>query len=102
MPRSVLGLVFTSSRGTPLDPRNVSREYERDVASAGVRRIRIHDLRHTAASMMLAQGFSLDDVKRVLGHSSIAMTSDIYGHLVEGRSRELADRLDRVLGEDVI
>ena len=51
---------------------------------------------------MLAQGFSLDDVKRVLGHSSIAMTSDIYGHLVEGRSRELADRLDRVLGEDVI
>ena len=97
MPRSVLGLVFTSPRGTPLDPRNVSRTFERDVATSGVRRIRIHDLRHTAASMMIATGFTLDDVKRVLGHSSIAMTSDIYGHLVEGRSRELADGIDRLL-----
>jgi integrase len=101
MPRSVLGLAFTSPRGTPLDPRNVSRAFERDLASAGVKRIRIHDLRHTATSLMIAEGFSLDEVKRVLGHSSIAVTSDIYGHLVEGRSRELADRIDHVLGDAV-
>ncbi len=100
-PRNVLGLVFTSPRGTPLDPRNVSRAFEKDVALAGVRRIRIHDLRHTAASLMIAQGYTLHDVKRVLGHSSISMTSDVYGHLVEGRGRELADRIDRLLGEGV-
>jgi integrase len=48
--------------------------------------------------MMLGQGSTLDDVKRVLGHSSIALTSDTYGHLVEGRSREVADGMDRLLG----
>jgi integrase len=102
MPSSLLGLFFTSPRGTPLDPRNVSRTFEKDVAISGVPRIRIHDLRHTAASLMIAQGFALDDVKRVLGHSSIAMTSDVYGHLVEGRSRELADRINRVLGDEAM
>ena len=60
--------------------------------------MRIHDLRHTAASLMLANGSSLDDVKRVLGHSTITVTSDTYGHLVQGRSREIADAMDRMLG----
>ena len=98
MPRSLDGLVFTSPKGTPLDARNVSRVFARDREAAGLPHMRIHDLRHTAASLMLAQGSSLDDVKRVLGHSTIAVTSDTYGHLVEGRSREIADAMDRMLG----
>ncbi len=97
-PSSIMDLVFTTPRGTPLDPRNVSRAFGIDLESVGLRHMRIHDLRHTAASQMLAQGFTLDDVKRRLGHASIAMTSDVYGHLVVGRSREIADGLERLLG----
>jgi integrase len=97
-PRNIDGLVFTTPKGTPLDARNVSRAFARDRKAAGLEPMRIHDLRHTAASLMLAQGSSLDDVKRVLGHSTIAVTSDTYGHLVEGRSREIADAMDRMLG----
>jgi integrase len=76
LPASLLGLVFTSPRGSALDPRNVSRAFAGDLRRAGVQPMRIHDLRHAAASMMLGQGYSLDDVKRVLGHSSISVTSD--------------------------
>jgi integrase len=53
----------------------------------------VHALRHTAVSLALAGGASLDDVKRMAGHSSISLTSDVYGHLIEGRGREVADRL---------
>jgi integrase len=98
LPRNFLGLVFTTPRGTPLDARNVSREFASDCEKAGLPHMRLHDLRHTAASMMLGQGSTLDDVKRVMGHASIALTSDTYGHLVEGRSREVADGMDRLLG----
>jgi integrase len=98
MPANILGLVFTTPRGTPLDQRNVSRAFAADCSKAALPHLRLHDLRHVAASLMLAQGASLDDVKRVLGHSSIALTSDTYGHLVEGRSRDVADRLDRLFG----
>ncbi len=47
--------------------------------------------------MMLTSGATLDDVKRYLGHSSIGITSDIYGHLVEGRSAEVADGIERAI-----
>lgn len=97
-PASNLGLVFTTPRGTPLEPRNVSRAWDTMIAVAGVKRIRIHDARHTALVLLLGQGASLDDVKRQAGHETIATTSDIYGHLVEGRSRELAAGMDRAIG----
>lgn len=58
--------------------------------------IRVHDLRQTAASL-LAQGFTLEDVKRYLGHSSIVQTSNTYGHLVAGRSAEVAAGMDRAV-----
>jgi integrase len=101
LPLNFLGLAFTSPRGTPLDARNVSRAFARDRESAGLAPMRIHDLRHAATSLMLSQGSTLDDVKRVLGHSSIALTSDTYGHLVAGRSREVADGMDRLLGRQL-
>jgi integrase len=96
--RSVAGYVFTTPRGTPLDPRNVSRLYHAFMEANGLPAIRIHDLRHTAASLMLASGASLDDVKRYLGHASITETSDLYGHLVEGRSAEVASGIERAIG----
>jgi len=96
--RSVGGYVFTTTRGTPLDPRNVSRLFGALLEKAGLPHMRIHDLRHTAASLMLGSGATLDDVKRYLGHASIVETSDLYGHLVEGRSAEVASGIERAIG----
>ncbi len=61
-----------------------------------MRRIRFHDLRHTFASLLLQNGESLVYVKDQLGHSSIKMTVDVYGHLVPGANRAAMDRLPTV------
>lgn len=97
-PANVAGTVFTSPRGTMLDPRNVSRAWGTFRAEAGLPAIRIHDLRHTAASIALAEGLTLEDVKQMLGHANISLTSDTYGHLVRDRKREVASRMQRAMG----
>lgn len=56
------------------------------------------DLRHTTATLLLAQGMGLEDVKNQLGHSSITLTSNTYGHVLEQRQREVARAMDAVLG----
>jgi len=56
------------------------------------------DLRHAAATFLLAQGMTLEDVKNQLGHSSIVLTSNTYGHVLERRQREVAAAMDAVLG----
>jgi Phage integrase family len=63
-------------------------------AKAGLRRIRFHDLRHTFASRLLQNGESPAYVKEQMGHHSIKVTVDIYGHLVPGANRDAVDRLD--------
>ena len=62
-----------------------------------MRRIRFHDLRHTFASLLLQNGESLAYVKEQMGHSSIQVTVDIYGHLVPGGNRAAVDKLDMEL-----
>src|SRR5712692_7830495 len=64
------------------------------LSRSGLRRIRIHDLRHTYASLLIQQGESLAYVKEQLGHHSIKITVDTYGHLVPGGNRQAVDRLD--------
>lgn len=96
---SVPELVFTTSHGTPLDPTFVSRHFHRLVLRHGLPRIRLHDLRHTSASIGLASGESLLEVSRRLGHSSITITADIYSHVSPLVAKESAERLaHRVLG----
>jgi integrase len=84
------GFIFTSSRGTPIDPRNFYREFRKICDEAGLGHWHPHELRHSAASLMLAQGVKLHVVSQVLGHSSIRMTSDVYGHLLEPDREEAA------------
>ena len=64
---------------------------------AGVRRVRFHDLRHTFASLLLQNGESPVYVKEQMGHSSIQITVDLYGHLIPGGNKQAVDRLDAVL-----
>jgi integrase len=86
--------VFASGEGTPIDMHNVSRrEFPKCLTNAKLRRIRFHDLRHTFASLLIQNGESLAYVKEQLGHSSIKITVDIYGHLVPGANRQAVNRL---------
>ena len=91
------GLVFTTSVGTVVEPRNLSRIFEHLVERSGVRRIRFHDLRHTCASLLLAQGVSPRVVMDVLGHSQLSITMDLYSHVMPSALRDAADAMDRAL-----
>ncbi len=86
-------LVFTTVLGNPLDPAWVSRHFDRLIAQHGLRRVRLHDLRHTSASLGLAAGETLLEVSRRLGHSSITVTADIYSHVSPLVAKESAERL---------
>ncbi len=92
------GLVFTTLTGTALDPRNLNRSLAALCTKAGLRPIRVHDLRHTCASLMLAEGVAVRTIMETLGHSTISMTLDTYAHVMQTTLREAADRMDDVLG----
>jgi integrase len=92
-------LVFTTTIGTPLDARNVSRAFTNLLDRAGLPRIRFHDLRHSAATLMLAQGVDARTIMETLGHSQIGITMNTYAHVLPSMQREAADRMDAVLGD---
>ena len=100
---SELDLVFCDVNGRPLDPDNlVKRQFLTALDRAGIRRIRFHDLRHTYASLLIAQGEDIKFVQAQLGHSSAKTTLDRYGHLFPGTHKESARRLDQtVFGNSV-
>jgi integrase len=88
-------LVFPSKAGTVIKPDNIVPRYmEPALEKAGLRRFRFHDLRHTFGSLLIQDGASLTYVKEQMGHSSIQITADIYGHLVPGADIAWVDRLD--------
>ena len=86
------GFVFCHSEGRPLDPDLVTRTFRRAVRWAGLERFRFHDLRHTHASLFLSEGIHLKVVSERLGHSSIAITGDIYSHVLPTVQREAVER----------
>lgn len=93
------GLVFTTHVGTPLSPRNDYREFRRILDRASLRRARLHDLRHTAASLMLARGVNPRVVMEILGHSQISVTMNTYSHVSSATSREAVEQVDGLLME---
>jgi len=86
------GLVFAREDGNPLPLDTVTKRFRELCTAAGVRPVRLHDLRHGSASLMLAAGVDLALVSKRLGHSSIAITADTYSHLLGGVGREAAER----------
>ena len=80
--------------GTQLDPSNLRKVFYKLLTDAKLRRVRFHDLRHTFASLLIQQGESLAYIKEQMGHSSIKVTVDTYGHLVPGGNRQAVDKLD--------
>lgn len=92
-----LDLIFADEVGQPTKPDRVRWNYRRTLARAGLRRIRFHDLRHTAATLMLGRGVHLKIASEMLGHSTIAITADLYSHVTPTMQREAAAALDAVL-----
>ena len=90
-------LVFSSSIGTPLNPSNVIHRFHKILERAGLPRQRFHDLRHCAASLLLAAGEHPRVVMDVLGHSQIALTMNTYSHVIPAAMKGAASRLDAAL-----
>lgn len=89
-------LVFTTDTGTPLRNGNWRRwVWEPALKECGFPRVRIHDLRHTCATLLIAQGAHAKAIQRHLGHSSIQITFDTYGHLLPDEQDRVASALDQ-------
>ena len=96
------GLVFTTGKGTPLEPRALNKDFDRIIAKAGLRRVRLHDLRHACASFLLAQGVHPRVVMELLGHSQISLTMDTYSHVMPDAMREAVRLMEAVLGRPAV
>lgn len=91
------GLVFPAPEGGFLRLENFrKRVWTPAVRTAGVAPLRVHDLRHTCASLAIAAGADVKVLQRMLGHASAALTLDRYGHLLPGQAESVADRLDEM------
>lgn len=88
-------LVFATPAGSPLDAARVYREFQRALAATGTRPVRLHDLRHGAATAMIQSGMDLATVSAILGHSNIGTTVDLYGHLTESHKRAAMEHMAR-------
>lgn len=90
-------LIFSSSIGTPWDPRNLVKLFKQLLRKAKLPNIRFHDLRHTAATLMLLQGIHPKVVQERLGHSDISLTLNTYSHVLPGMQKEAADKMDELI-----
>jgi integrase len=90
-------LVFRTPFGTAIDPNNFRHIVYTETDAAGVSRFSPHELRHSAASLLIAQGVPLKVISEMLGHSSIRITADVYGHLLEPAREDAAEAMERAL-----
>jgi integrase len=91
-------LVFTTRTGHPVEPRNLARSFARISARAGLRPIRLHDLRHTTATLLKNLGVPPRDTMEILGHARIAVTMEIYTSADEPSRRDAIAKLSQLLG----
>ena len=92
--------VFTTQWGKPLDGSFVRRDFPRLLDAAGLPPMRFHDLRHSCASLLLAQGVAARTVMEVLGHSQISLTLDTYSHVMPQLVQDAANAMDKILHND--
>ena len=99
--RGSVGLVFSSDGQRPFNPSNTKRTARRIWQAAGLEPLGFHQARHTYAALMIAAGVNPKALCSYMGHSSITVTLDRYGHLFPGNEREAAARLDRFLAAEL-
>ena len=89
--------VFKWPDGRPFPPDYITHHFARLLQKNGLPRIRFHELRHSCASILLSNGFTLKDVQEWLGHSDIKMTANVYGHLDMARKQSIAQEMSSLL-----
>ena len=92
------GHVFTTQIGTAVDPRNALRAISTAAKASGMTGVGLHTLRHSFATHMLEAGVPLHTVSELLGHSSVAVTGDVYGHVSTEGARSAVERLSAAMG----
>jgi integrase len=91
-----MNYVFTSAHGTPIYPRNVNRSLKAILKRAGIPHLRVHDLRHSAATLAIADGVPAPYVQKMLGHSDVRTTLSVYTKIVPSVLQQATGTLDRV------
>ena len=91
--------VFTKPNGTPMDPAKVTNAFTAVIKEAGLSGVRLHDLRHTHASLMLLAGVHPKVVSERLGHANISITLDTYSHVLPGLQEDAAEKFSKVIGD---
>lgn len=90
-------LLFCNPRGGIVDPLQLVRQFEKVLSLAGLPRIRFHDMRHTHATLLLAQGEHVKVVQERLGHTTVRMTLDTYSHLLPGMQEQATETIRRII-----
>jgi integrase len=98
-PWNAEGFVFCKADGSPFDPEKVTKDFTPRMEAAGPKGITMHSLRHSFASLQLARGEAPKVVQELLDHSSIAVTSDIYSHVIPGMKEAAVDRFAEAFGD---
>jgi len=93
------GFVFANGLGGAMEPRNVNRRFEQARKAVGLDWLHLHDLRHAYATFLINGGAELRTVMDLLGHSTIRLTADTYGHVLRSRAQEAAEQIDRIIAE---
>lgn len=89
--------VFCTLHGAHLNPNHVVEEFKKLLTRAGLPNIRFHDLRHSAATLLLSLGIHPKVVQELLGHTQISMTIDVYSHVLPGMQLDAMRQLDAAL-----
>lgn len=92
--------VFSHNSGKPMNPRNLNRIHSRVLESAGIKRIGIHALRHTFATQLFAQKVDVKIISKLLGHSEVSITYNVYIHLMQEELPEATDSLDGIWNKE--
>ena len=91
------GLLICKNDGCPIRPRNFTHRFQDFLVKKGLRKIRFHDLRHSAASLMAKSGVEMKTVSSILGHSTIMITADLYTHVFEDTKKIAAEQVEQEL-----
>ena len=101
IPFSETNLVFGHPDGSYRTPSTVTQQFRRLAKKAGLTDVRLYDLRHTHASLMLQQGTDMKTISTRLGHSSVAFTMDTYAHLLPGMQKSAMEKFEEALTAEV-
>lgn len=93
--------MFVTEVGEPVNPSSLTRRFRRLLEEMGLPPMRFHDLRHSCASLLIAEGVHPRLIMENLGHSQISVTMNLYGHVSPVVQREVAGRMDGLLSGSI-